>query len=140
MVRLSCHSRPQARVGGREDGIKKQPLNSVPNACTLLAPSIEPHSIHRLSCSQMVTGAGKYALTLSWHKETGKCKGPDTQKRKTQIGTFLTTVLLSGGERWPHFTLTRHAELSQVIQTESYLRVSLRRFYKVGPDEIFLDE
>ena len=96
MVRLSCHSRPQARVGGREDGIKEQPMNSVPNACTLLAPSVEPHSVRRPSCSQMVTGAGKHALTLSCHKETGKCKGPDPQKRKTQIRTFLTAVLLSG--------------------------------------------
>lgn len=133
MVRLSCHSRPQARVGGREDGIKEQPMNSVPNACTLLAPSIEPHSIHRLSCSQMVTGA--FMSQGDWKVQgSGHSKEENANQNLSDYGAPLW------GERWPNFTLTRHAELSQVIQTESYLRVSLRHFYKVRPDKIFLDK
>ena len=69
VVHLSCHSCPQAKVGGREETIKEKPMKSVPNAHALLSTIIEPYSFHCLICSQIVTGAEKDALTLSCHED-----------------------------------------------------------------------
>lgn len=96
MVHLSCHSRPQARVGGREGRIKEQPMNSVPNACTLLATSIEPYSFHCPSCSQIMTGAENYVLTLSYHWETRKCMGQNTHRGKCKSELFWLQCFSSG--------------------------------------------